>query len=65
MRREATAQARDEVTESLGRQIEYYKDHIVINMTKEYYNTSLKLYKIQANEKLIGNYSTNKNNYIT
>eukprot|EP00971_Amphidinium_carterae_P281379 5586282-Amphidinium_carterae.1 len=33
----------------LGRQVEYYNDHIVLSMTKEYYNSLLSLYNIEDN----------------
>eukprot|EP00971_Amphidinium_carterae_P262486 5206810-Amphidinium_carterae.1 len=33
----------------LGRQIEYYNDHIALSMTREYYNSLLSLYNIKEN----------------
>eukprot|EP00971_Amphidinium_carterae_P075529 1492277-Amphidinium_carterae.1 len=33
----------------LGRQIEYYNDHIALSMTKVYYNSLLSLYNIKDN----------------
>eukprot|EP00971_Amphidinium_carterae_P073977 1462639-Amphidinium_carterae.1 len=33
----------------LGRQIEYYGDHIALSMTKDYYNNLLGLYNIKEN----------------
>eukprot|EP00971_Amphidinium_carterae_P349253 6490922-Amphidinium_carterae.1 len=33
----------------LGRQIEYYNDHIALSMTKEYYTSLLSLYNIKEN----------------
>eukprot|EP00971_Amphidinium_carterae_P223461 4433734-Amphidinium_carterae.1 len=33
----------------LGRQSEYYNDHIALSMTKEYHNSLLSLYNIKDN----------------
>eukprot|EP00971_Amphidinium_carterae_P017373 342501-Amphidinium_carterae.1 len=40
---------RDQPLVLLGRQIEYYGDHIVLSMTKDYYTSLLSLYNIKEN----------------
>eukprot|EP00971_Amphidinium_carterae_P154607 3065870-Amphidinium_carterae.1 len=44
----------------LGRQIEYYKDHIALSMTKDYYKSLLSLYNIKENSNSLSTTGTKR-----